>query len=219
MAFTDPNKSTVERLRELKELASGGFLSQEEIETEKKAILNQSSTVQEPDNSEPTLNPKATGNIALSLKSRFCQLPKWGWIVIAALLLGVVYLIAKPSYTPTWQTEDLMHGCLSRDGRPFEIWPEKDGLEFILVGKQKAYFLPATYEPEKGRIKIGKAEVRRDAGIYEGPALEELSDFTLELVRHGDIYDVKSSTANTLIDGDYTYYSHKDPYGSAVIIP
>ena len=53
MAVTDKNKSTVERLKDLKSLYESGILTKEEVEAEKAVILGISQT---------TLNPQATKN-------------------------------------------------------------------------------------------------------------------------------------------------------------
>lgn len=51
MAVTDKNKSTVERLKDLKSLYESGILTKEEMEAEKAVILG---------NSQATLSPQAT---------------------------------------------------------------------------------------------------------------------------------------------------------------
>lgn len=60
MAITDKNKSTIERLKELKSLYEAGILTEEEMKAEKADILGNSMTTQSPQTAKDDSNEQQT---------------------------------------------------------------------------------------------------------------------------------------------------------------
>ena len=223
MAITDPSKSNVERLRELKQLAEAGILTQEEIAAEKQLILGATTQSKVKLPKPGTTTKETSSETTQPQKQQQVPPPRWIWVIVLAIAVLIGYLTLTPrgcSSEPETAVENVVPEVSEEESlwneqelRSFSQFTSSDtdyeimfDVDIILINNKKSgacYWYPAIYLEDIGEIKLAGANDSSGKAEADPQEMKRFANMNLRIKKRGSSWIINSTRGNTGIEGVY----------------